>query len=130
MSLRKRTLIHTPLNEWVEEEDACERRKQIGAANPVLNGSIDRVHLQRAIDQLAPGYRRMFVLHDVEGYEHSEIAAILGCSIGNSKSQLHKARTRMRELLQEAARESWRQKRISSRARLTHPRADLCSSPT
>jgi RNA polymerase sigma-70 factor (ECF subfamily) len=41
----------------------------------------------------------MFLLHDVHGYEHNEIAEILGCSIGNSKSQLHKARKRLRELL-------------------------------
>jgi len=45
------------------------------------------------------GYKRMLVLHDVFGYEHSEIAAALECSVGNSKSQLHKARERMRTLL-------------------------------
>jgi RNA polymerase sigma-70 factor, ECF subfamily len=39
------------------------------------------------------------VLHDVEGYEHNEIAEMLGCSIGNSKSQLHKARLRLRDQL-------------------------------
>jgi len=58
----------------------------------VLTGTIDRMNLDRAIGELAPGYRKTFMLHDVEGYEHHEIAEILGCSIGNSKSQLHKAR--------------------------------------
>jgi DNA-directed RNA polymerase specialized sigma24 family protein len=43
------------------------------------------------------------VLHDIEGYEHNEIAAMLGCSIGNSKSQLHKARMKLRTLLPRAS---------------------------
>jgi len=55
--------------------------------------------LQRAVDSLPPGYRTIFVLHDVQGYEHNEIAGIVGCSIGNSKSQLHKARMKLRDLL-------------------------------
>jgi RNA polymerase sigma-70 factor (ECF subfamily) len=60
------------------------------------------MNLDRAIDELPPGYRKAFMLHDVEGYEHHEIAQILGCSIGNSKSQLHKARMQLRNLLQGA----------------------------
>ncbi len=56
--------------------------------------------LERALEQLPPGYRAVFILHDVQGYEHNEIAAIRGCSLGNSKSQLHKARARLRQLLQ------------------------------
>ena len=51
------------------------------------------------MDALPPGYRRIFVLHDVEGYEHNEIATMVGCSIGNSKSQLHKARMKLRDAL-------------------------------
>jgi RNA polymerase sigma-70 factor (ECF subfamily) len=62
-------------------------------------GSIDRLALARAIEQLPPGYRSVFVLHDVEGYEHNEIAQIMNCSVGNSKSQLHKARLKLREAL-------------------------------
>jgi len=69
-----------------------------------LIGAIDRVLLQRAVDSLPDGYKQMFVLHDIEGYEHHEIASILGCSVGNSKSQLHKARLRLRALLQEQVR--------------------------
>ena len=57
------------------------------------------MELQRALSALPPGYRSIFVLHDVEGYEHNEIATMIGCSIGNSKSQLHKARMKLRELL-------------------------------
>jgi RNA polymerase sigma-70 factor (ECF subfamily) len=60
---------------------------------------LDRLALDEAIVQLPHGYRMVFVLHDVEGLEHSEIASLLGCSIGTSKSQLHRARMRMRRLL-------------------------------
>src|SRR5215831_16669107 len=60
---------------------------------------IERLALDRAIAQLPPGYRTVFVLHDVEGYEHEEISKMLDVSIGTSKSQLHKARMRLRELL-------------------------------
>jgi RNA polymerase sigma-70 factor, ECF subfamily len=76
-----------------------------------LSGSIDRVNLQRAVDQLPPGYKAVFVLHDIQGYEHNEIAKIMGCSIGNSKSQLHKARMRLRELLHEVLRDKAREER-------------------
>lgn len=60
---------------------------------------IDRIDLERAIRRLPPGYRAVFLLHDVEGYEHEEIADILGIAVGTTKSQLHKARLRLRKLL-------------------------------
>ena len=60
---------------------------------------INRLALEKAIEQLPPGYRTVFTLHDIEGYEHEEVSDILGISIGTSKSQLHKARMRLRELL-------------------------------
>lgn len=60
---------------------------------------VDRLALEKAIAELPPGYRTVFALHDIEGYEHEEIANMLGVSIGTSKSQLHKARMRLRELL-------------------------------
>ena len=60
---------------------------------------LDRIALEQAIRKLPPGYRLVFLLHDVEGYEHEEIAAMLGCSVGTSKSQLHKARLKLRHLL-------------------------------
>jgi RNA polymerase sigma-70 factor (ECF subfamily) len=60
---------------------------------------VERLALEKAISELPPGYKTVFVLHDVEGYEHEEIADMLGISIGTSKSQLHKARMRLRDLL-------------------------------
>jgi RNA polymerase sigma-70 factor (ECF subfamily) len=60
---------------------------------------VERLALERAIAELPPGYRTVFVLHDVEGYEHEEISNLLKVSIGTSKSQLHKARMRLRQLL-------------------------------
>ena len=71
------------------------------AATPSHMPIVDRLALDSAIAKLAPGYRIVFILHDVEGYEHSEIAAICGNSVGTSKSQLHKARMKLRELLQQ-----------------------------
>ena len=55
--------------------------------------------IEAALGQLPPGYRAILVLHDVEGLSHEECAAILDCRVGTCKSQLHKARARMRELL-------------------------------
>jgi RNA polymerase sigma-70 factor (ECF subfamily) len=62
---------------------------------------VDRIALERAISQLPPGYRTVFVLHDVEGYDHDEIARTLGVSEGTSKSQLHKARLKLRTLIRQ-----------------------------
>jgi RNA polymerase sigma-70 factor, ECF subfamily len=98
MHLRKKGLPVVSLEETIETEEETPR-KELGAEDPVLAGSINRLQLQRAIDDLPPGYRTIFVLHDVEGYEHNEIAGMVGCSIGNSKSQLHKARMKLREFL-------------------------------
>ena len=67
--------------------------------------AIDRIALARAIKELPDGYRTIFLLHEVEGYEHQEIAELLDCSVGNSKSQLHKAKLRIRELLGRARQE-------------------------
>ena len=72
-----------------------------GTRNPSRMSLIDRIALDEAIRQLSPGYRAVFILHDVEGYEHEEIGQILGCAVGTSKSQLHKARLKLRRLLRE-----------------------------
>jgi RNA polymerase sigma-70 factor (ECF subfamily) len=98
MHLRKKSLPVVSLEETTQGEDDTPK-KDFGAEDLALAGSIDRLQLQRAVDDLPPGYRTIFVLHDVEGYEHNEIATIVGCSIGNSKSQLHKARMKLRDLL-------------------------------
>src|SRR5690242_10414189 len=98
MQLRKKGLPLVPLEDTVETEEETPK-KELGAADAALAGSVDRLQLQRAVEMLPPGYRTIFLLHDVEGYEHNEIAGIVGCSIGNSKSQLHKARLKLRDLL-------------------------------
>jgi RNA polymerase sigma-70 factor (ECF subfamily) len=74
---------------------ACE----FGAADCKLVGAIDRLNLERAVGRLPHGFRMVFLLHDVEGYNHVEIAGMLGLAVGTSKSQLHKARCRLRLLL-------------------------------
>src|SRR5579885_2957190 len=98
MHLRKKGLPVVSLEEATEGNEDTPK-KDFGADDPVLSGSVDRLRLQNAVEQLPPGYRSIFVLHDIEGYEHNEIAAMVGCSIGNSKSQLHKARMKLREFL-------------------------------
>jgi RNA polymerase sigma-70 factor (ECF subfamily) len=60
---------------------------------------LDRIALENALAQLPPGYRTVFILHDVEGHEHEEIARMLGVAVGTSKSQLHKARMKLRKIL-------------------------------
>lgn len=98
MQLRKKGLPVVSLEETLEADDEAPR-KEFGAKDVKLTGSVDRLELRRAIDRLPPGYRTVFILHDVEGFEHNEIAEIVGCSIGNSKSQLHKARLKLRDFL-------------------------------
>ena len=61
--------------------------------------AIDRIDLERAIAELPEGCRAAFVLHDVEGLEHREVSEVLGIAEGTSKSQVHKARLRLRALL-------------------------------
>src|SRR6202158_494470 len=116
MRLRKKALPVASLEEITEpDENGSGPRKDVGAADLRLSGAVDRVNLERSIGKLPPGYRTVFVLHDVQGYEHNEIAGIMGCSVGNSKSQLHKARTRLRDLLQEEIREQARQERHAAK---------------
>ena len=98
MQLRKKGLPVVPLDDTMEGDEETPK-KELGAPDPSLTSSVDRLQLQRAVEALPPGYRTIFVLHDVEGYEHNEIAELVGCSIGNSKSQLHKARMKLRDLL-------------------------------
>ena len=79
---------------------------------------IDRISLGEAIRQLPRGYRTVFILHDVEGYEHEQIGQMLGCAVGTSKSQLHKARMKLRGLL--TKRMPRQQAYRNSRASLSH----------
>jgi RNA polymerase sigma-70 factor, ECF subfamily len=125
MRLRRKRYPEVSLDANLEagEEDSGPPI-ELGAPDLGLSGAVDRVNLSRAIAQLPEGYKQMFILHDVHGYEHHEIARILGCSAGNSKSQLYKARLRLRELLQESVRSRAREKRQSTDDSLDSPRPD------
>jgi len=110
MKLRRKKHIEFSLEECTErDEDSPTPRSEFGEADLRLTGSIDRINLQRAIEQLPPGFKSIFILHDIQGYKHEEIGEILGCSSGNSKSQLHKARMRLRTILKRGANERSRQ---------------------
>lgn len=102
MHLRKKGLPVVSLDELLDAPEEGGAKKEVATQDQSLAGSIDRLVLERAVASLAPGCRIIFVLHDVEGYEHNEVAEMLGCSTGNSKSQLHKARMRLRKLLKAA----------------------------
>jgi len=84
--------------EDLEQYTANEEGQRKHGASP--SSFFDRLNLKRAISKLSPGCKQQFLLYDVLGYKHSEIAERLGCSVGSSKSQLHKARKRLRQLLQ------------------------------
>jgi RNA polymerase sigma-70 factor (ECF subfamily) len=105
MSFRKKKAHLTSLDEITRTNDDDSGQKlEIGETDVRLTGMFDRVNLQTAIESLPEGYKRMFLLHDLHGYEHNEIAQILDCSVGNSKSQVHKARKRLRESLRKVDR--------------------------
>jgi RNA polymerase sigma-70 factor (ECF subfamily) len=99
MQLRKKGLSLISLDEAMEPVPDEGPGRSFGAPDLTLTGAIDRMALERAVANLPAGYRLIFVLHDIEGYEHNEIATMLDCSIGNSKSQLHKARLKLRDAL-------------------------------
>ncbi len=103
MHFRKKGIPEVSLEESLEPQHEGEPTKEFGGRDQLLQGSIDRIALENAIGELPAGYRIIFILHDIEGYEHNEVAEILGCSIGNSKSQLHKARMKLRTLLPSAS---------------------------
>jgi len=99
MHFRKRSV---KLERTTEEGETPIQIVQ-GSENPNKMPVLDRISLDRAIAKLPPGYRSVFVLHDVEGHEHEDIARILGVAVGTSKSQLHKARMKLRRLLKSSS---------------------------
>ena len=99
MHFRKRTVKFEKTTEEGETPDQIVS----GTANPEKMRIVDKIALDNAIAQLPDGYKNVFVLHDVEGFEHEEVAKILGCSVGTSKSQLHKARLKLQKLLKKKA---------------------------
>lgn len=103
MRLRKKDLQQVALDETDNlQEEPIER--EYGDDDRRLLGTIDRISLERAIRRLPRGYRTVFILYDIEGYEHNEIAQMMNWSVGNSKSQLHKARLKLRALLRSGKR--------------------------
>ena len=93
--LRSRQGRMDSVTDSLDEEDA---RPVVAPGRPTeLN--VTRMDLERAVGELPPSYRSAFVLHDVEGYQHDEIARMLDITEGSSKSLLHKARRRLRTLL-------------------------------
>lgn len=99
MHFRKRNVKYEKTTEEGETPDQIVT----GTSDPDRMPIVDKIALENAIEQLPDGYKNVFVLHDVEGYEHEEVARILGCSVGTSKSQLHKARLKLRKLLKKKA---------------------------
>jgi RNA polymerase sigma-70 factor (ECF subfamily) len=102
MHFRKKGLRQISL-EQRQDQDVPKEKYEPCQDDGRLRGTVDRIALTRAIGELPQGYRTIFLLHDVEGYGHQEIARLLKCSVGNSKSQLHKARLRIRESLRATA---------------------------
>jgi RNA polymerase sigma-70 factor (ECF subfamily) len=87
--------------EFLTEEGETPAQIVQGTENHNRMPIVDKIILENAIAKLPPGYRSIFVLHDVEGHEHAEIAEMLGISEGTSKSQLHKARLKLRTLIRQ-----------------------------
>jgi RNA polymerase sigma-70 factor (ECF subfamily) len=98
MYMRKKGSRVVSLDQPLEGPDGTVKREP-AKVDDRLSGCVDRIALTRALKELPAGYRTVFVLHEVKGHQHHEIARLLHCSVGNSKSQLHKAKMRMRELL-------------------------------
>lgn len=92
--LRSKRARLAMLTETIDEDPG-----PAGTSSGAILGVIEKMDLERALEQLPPGARAVFVLHDVEGCDHREVGRMLGISDGTSKSQLHKARMRLRELL-------------------------------
>ena len=102
MHLRRKCHVETSLDEMTAPDpNRGEQGKEVGGPDLSLTWLVDRVNLERAVAQLPPTCRMVFVLHDIQGFKHREIAGMMGWSIGTSKVQLHRAHRRLRDLLQE-----------------------------
>src|ERR1700676_376917 len=115
MCLRRKSLPAVSLDEPMDSnEPSGPPAIDLGCLDSILEGSLDRINLERCIKRLPTGYRTIFLLHDVQGYKHHEIAEILGRPVGDSKSQLHKARSQLRGLLHELQRAKARDRRLAA----------------
>jgi RNA polymerase sigma-70 factor (ECF subfamily) len=99
MHLRKRALNAVSLDHLMANTPDERTGRSFGTRDLTQAGVIDRLAIDQVIDTMAPGYRSIFILHDVHGFDHGEIASMLNCSSGNTKSQLHKARRVLRGAL-------------------------------
>jgi RNA polymerase sigma-70 factor (ECF subfamily) len=108
MHFRKKSLGCLSLDEPVNHPSGT-RAREYGDVDDELVGVPDRIAVSRALKELPAGYRTVFVMHEVNGYEHHDIARLLRCSIGTSKSQLHKAKAKLRELLRRESKGQWLQ---------------------
>lgn len=99
MVLRKGVLPVVSLDQILTEFPETPTKYNFGAYDRTQVSAVDRITIERAIGMLSPGYRRFFLLHDVDGLGHREIASIVGCTLGNSKSQVYKARRALRRAL-------------------------------
>jgi RNA polymerase sigma-70 factor (ECF subfamily) len=100
MHFRRKTLSRISLDDASNSHgDDKPVKREYGSRDGRLETSVTRVALTRAISELPEGYRAIFLLHEIDGYQHREIAKMLGCSVGTSKSQLHKAKLRIRDIL-------------------------------
>jgi RNA polymerase sigma-70 factor, ECF subfamily len=98
MHLRKKRLPQVSLDE-VDSSREEPATREYRDDDQRLMATVDRINLSEAIAHLPRGYRTALVLFDLEGYDHSEIARMMNWSVGNSKSQLHKARRKLRDWL-------------------------------
>jgi RNA polymerase sigma-70 factor (ECF subfamily) len=100
MGFRQRKRRRISLDEALDlNEESRKPTVEFSRPDLTLNGLIDRINLVKAINQLPRGCKKMLLLHDIQGYKHDEISQMVGCSVENSKSQLHRARRRLRRLL-------------------------------
>jgi RNA polymerase sigma-70 factor (ECF subfamily) len=99
MHLRKHALSVVSLDHLLASVAEDRRGREFGIRDLAQAGIVDRLTIDRAVATLAPGCRSIFLLHDVQGFDHGEIASMLQCTRGNTKSQLHKARQALRGAL-------------------------------
>lgn len=103
MHLRRKGLPSASFEEMTTASPQdCRQNREVGRLDVSLAGFVDRVNLERALARLSRTCRTVFVLHDVEGFKHREIARMIDCSVGASKGQLHRARMRLRNLLKKS----------------------------
>ncbi len=95
MHFRRRSFKNERTTEDGEMPEPVVAQSESSKKSPLL----DRIDIDNAVEQLPAGYKIIFILHDIEGFDHEEISRKIGVSVGTSKSQLHKARLKMRKLL-------------------------------